>query len=489
MSKHRSNRLKKYSSAASLGPRQRAVLEHKLRTLAKKHDDLTPRWAKICELEHIELEKQKQAVLEELLSPLPPVPCLEGCLVTDAQALRSQHKLLLERKLLLESVGNKYTVDQETQNKQLDVRLQYLQSCLEDITSLQIFSARLPYIRSYDQYCEWLRELDPVTYVPAKQIAALLNCLPSEDRLRDLMLDPEQRLPKRILQVAERSIIQGESSFIPRYPANHVQVALMEDLFTSPSLRQKLLEITLSDGRVFYTEKPPTVDEESVRFSLSPLDPSYVGGDDHNIVWYDTAGVWKRELDPTGLMVAADINRESFFRDKNLPMVLTQVLQYEGVQCPALAQAYIYQRILQVMQVHDYPVIMGIRFAPKLRSDARSFTQLIHELGVELTPGCWLRNDKSLRRAEAAISRWFKQHRHHNYAKEMANNLQNLLQIRPYFCGYVAENGAPIFCRNVPKETLLWYFGQDGITTSPNGDPLEHAAIFSPIFITERSPL
>lgn len=472
-------------SVASLGLSRRAALEKELRSLPKDLNDLATRWQKLCERERSQLASQKAALISELTAPLPPPPDLQNTPGQDAPLLRAQLAQLEPMSQSFEDACAMYGLDPKLAEP-LKERLAYLRDCLEDIEALRAFAAMLPYARSYGQYRRWLEQFSPKAYPPALQIALIREHLPSEDHLKDLMQDPAQSLPNSILDAAREAIINKGSSFSPLFPANQIQVALMEDPFTADSLRRRLIELTLSDGRVFYTEQQPDISPEGVTFKLSPLDPSFVAGERNMITWREAHGVWKRAIDTRGLTRAGGVERASFFRDGNVPQLLTSVLQYRDPHCPALAQACLYHRLLQVMQEHDYPIMMGIGYAPTLRADARSFLILARKLGIGLEPGCWLGNSPAQRKAEVEFARWFRRHRHHDYAKEIARNFSDLVNIRPCFCGYIDEKREPVLCRALRKGTLIWHIGKNGVTVSRLGTTPDEPAVFSPVFTVER---
>lgn len=472
-------------SVASLGLRQRAELEEDLRALPRGYNDLLPRWKKLCEREHTQLEQQKKAILEELAAPLPPLPPTQGSPALDEPLLKGQLTDMEQRRQMTADACASYGLDPAIA-RPLEERLAYLRACLADIARLRAIASMLPYARTYAQYRQWLEQFAPQQYPPALQMLDIRHHLPTEDSLKELMQDPEKKLPPGILPAAREAVMNGGPSFIPAYPANRIQVALMEDPFTSASLRRPLLELTLSNGSVYYTEETPEVNYKGVRFHLSPLDPAYVAGESNTMTWTETHGVWKRTIDTTGLVAAAGIDRASFFRDRNLPQLLTRVLQYRNPHCPALAQACLYDCLVQVMESHDYPVMLGIRYAPSMRADIRSFQSLKAQLKVNLRPGCWIGATPAKRKAEAAFAQWFRQRRSHNYAAEMAANFRDLVQIHPHFCGYIGENLRPVLCTPVKKGTLLWYISDGAVVTSPAGAPLEKSAIFSPVFTVER---
>ncbi len=472
-------------SVASLGLRQRTSLEQELHALPRVRHDLLLRWKKLCDKEHTQLERQKEAVLKELSIPLPQPPPIQGSPAQDEPLLKSQLAVIEQRHQMAEDACASYGLSRELLQP-LDERMDYLRSCLADITRLRAIATMLPYARTYGQYRQWLEQFAPKKYPPAMRMLEIRNHLPSEDHLKGLMQDPGKTLPAGILDAAREAVMNGGPSFIPSYPANQIQVAIMEDPFTSEALRHPLLELTLSDGSIHYADEPPDVSYKGVSFHLSHLDPKYVAGSDNTITWPEPHGVWKRSIDPTGLLSVSDIDRASFFRDKNLPQLLTRILQYRSPHCPALAQASLYHCLLQVIEAHEYPVMLGIRYAPSLRDDIRSFRALQAELGISLQMGCWLGSSPAKRKAEASFAQWFRQHRHHDYAAEMAANFRDLVQVHPRFCGYVGEDLRPVLCSPVKRGSLLWYISEGAVTASPVGAALEKPTVFSPLFTVER---
>lgn len=407
----------------------------------------------------------------------------------DRRLLLSQLRELEERRRLFERAAGSLDLPKELAPP-LDERLKRLQSDLKDIDQLHALSLRLPYARSYAQYREWLNTLpSSATYPLAIQLLALREKLPEAEDLREMMQDHEQALPPGMLEAAEQTLIHGKPTFTPAFPANAMQVALMEDPFTSGSLHRRLTELSYGQGQVNYTEDELKLGEQgSVTFRLSDLDPAFRVGESNIITCPYARGVWKKDIDTRPLLRACGMERDAFFREANLPRVLTTVLQYRNKRCPALAQAYLYSRLIQLLKAHDHPLMTGINYAPTLKEDIRSFSALTATLGMALAPGCWLGSSPEQTQAEEAYARWFWERRFHHYAREISRNFQALTQVHPRYCGYIGEDGRPLLHTALPPETLLWHLSKGNITTSTAGGEWDSPDLFSPVFTIKRSP-
>ncbi len=472
-------------SISSLSLLRRAELERTLHTLPPGMNEWKTRWQKLCEREQRALTAQREEVLERFRAPLPPLPELSGIPAEDEPRLREQQMQLQPIAREWQAARELFGADAGA-GEPLKTRLAELRQLREDIAALRQTIALLPSARNYAHYRRLFDKLSPKLYAPALRVAAIRDRLPDESRLRDQMQDHGRKLPEGMLEAACNALLKGGSNFTPAFPANIRQVQLMEDLFTYKGLQKEFYEMSAAGLPCIIVEERPTVSEESVSFSPSPLTPGYSLDMPRRITWNNPSGVYIRRIDATPLLRCTGIDRMSFFNTANLPTQLDSLLHLEDNECPALAKAFVFKRLLAVIAAHEWPTMLGIAYAPTLKADARSFAKLLHELALPVEAGCWLLSTPEARQAEEACARWFHEHRHRHYAKEIARNFGNLVRVHPQYVGYVDEAGQAKLFRNLPEGTLLWYTAEDGLAATPQGEALESPIMYSPLFTVAK---
>ncbi len=464
---------------------RRAEYERLLQHLPDGLQGLLPRWKRLCESEQRALEQQREEVEQSFRVPLPPMPELSGNPAEDEAALRPQLRELEKREKEYRDADEIFKLAPAV-GAPLLARVAELRRILRDIAAMQRTARQLPNARSYADYRAMLENLKPECYAPAQRMADIRDLLPDENKLRDRMQDHGRSLPPGMLKAARHALLEEGPSFTAAFPANAQQVQLMEDVFTSTALQKVLYEMSAATLPSIIIETPPEVTETSVIFTPSPLTPGYSLEVPRRITWHNPQNVYLRRIDATTLLEKTGIRREDFFTSANLPAILDTVLHFEHEACPALARAYLFKRLLEVMRLHEWPTMLGIAYAPEMRADARSFATLARECGLSLDAGCWLRSDPVAVQAEETFSRWFRERRHRHYAQDIARNFGALVQVHPRYVGYVDEERRVRLFRSVPRKTMLWYCAENGITTTARGEELESPVIYSPIFIVER---
>ncbi len=465
---------------------QRAEMEHKLKDLPESlRTDLSKRWQRLCQREARALARQQEEALQRFRTPLPPLPELSGPPAEDDKRLREQQAQLEGLNAEWEAARELFNADTAL-GQPIKTRLEDIRQLRRDIAALRRTVALLPAARSYAQYRQLLEEHAPQRYAPALRMMSIREMLPEEDKLRDQMQDHGRQLPPGMLEAARHALLDGGPSFPPAFPANAQQVQLMEDLFTYTGLQKVLYEMSAATLPSVIVEERPQPTEESVSFTPSPLTPGYTLDTPHRITWHNPQAVYIRRIDATPLLRETGISRENFFACGNLPALLDAVLRVDHEACPALARAYVFKRLLEVMKAHEWPTMLGIAYAPTLRADSRSFSKLVHGLGLPLEAGCWLLSTPEANQAEEACARWLHEHRHRHYAQEIARNFGSLVQVHPRYVGFVDEGGKAQLYRQLPAGTLLWYMAEGGLTTTPLGEPLEAPVSWSPVFIVAK---
>ncbi len=473
-------------SVVGLPPEHRADIERGLRRLPLDCPELAERWQKLCHREQEGLRQQVEEARQRFAAPLPPLPEPGGSLQEDDSRLRELQRelqqLLRDFDVAREAYGLPASLMDEARSQ-----LEEIGRRLPDIAAMRRTAAALPAARSYNQYRRLLQGQEkPLAYEPALRMLDILDQLPSEEEVRDLMQDRKRKLPPGMLEAMRHALLEGGPSFTPAFHANDMQVALMEDIFTSRALRTRFYELSCEGEQTWLTEAQPEVRGKRLHFSPSPFDSKHGITTPRSITWDNPELALIRPIDTRQLMARLGMARDSFFRDRNLPRLLDLLMEPRPQHCPALAQAYLYSRLRDIMQLHEWPRMLGLPYAPGLRADFRSFTKLERRLGYKLAPGCWLTPSPARDAAEDAYAQWFRQREGRGYAEEIARNFGSLIGLRPRFAGYIDENGSPRLCHPVPEGQLLWYVSREGMCTTPLGEPPDSPALLSPLFTIEK---
>ncbi len=465
---------------------RRAELERTLHNLPDSMAELRQRWQRIYEQEERALAERKEEALQQFRIPLPPLPELSGIPEEDDSRLQRQQLLLqmLHKEWL--AACELFQVD-DALVQPLQTRLAELRQLREDIAALRRTVSLLPTARSYARYRQLLETHTPKLYPAALRMMTIRDSLPDEDKLRDQMQDHGRKLPEGMLEAARHALLEGGPSFPPAFPANVRQVQLMEDIFTYTGLQKALYEMSALTLPSVIVEQRPQPGEESVSFIPSPLTPGYSLDTPRRITWHNPQNIYIRRIDTTPILRETGINRQDFFSRSNLPTLLDALLRVEHDECPSLAKAFVFKRLLEVMAAHEWPTMFGIAYAPSLRADARSFSRLCRELGLPLEAGCWLQTSApEVTRAEEACRQWFHERRHRHYAQEISRNFGALVQVHPRYVGFIGDEGREQLYRKLPEGTLLWYLAEGGLTATPLGEELESPVMYSPVFIVAK---
>lgn len=463
----------------------RAEIEQGLSSRPRDYEDLSKRWTILCKREHAQLEEQRARLHQRLLEPLPPLPPFVGTPEQDTAALREHRTEITKRSLLYRHAAASYKFPPEL-HAPIEERLELIDTCLREIANYQDFLKRLRRARTYKQFRDALQALAPTRYEPALSYTRIRTLLPEEDDIKSLMQDPESKIDDAETAAAVQTLLHKGPTFTPAYPATQAQVILMDDLFTAPSLRRVIYEVTNSSGDVCYTEVPPSIDKDHrVHIKRSDLDPAATPTNRH-VCWDDASNVWRRTIDARALVKTARLEKADFFRECNIPELLTAVLNMESSTCPALAAACVYHRLLLLMSLHEHRLLTGARYSPTLRRHATSFRKLIQRHNIEMRPGCWLGRSRQMELAEADFEAWFRNNRGADYLREMQQNFGPLMSVGVDFSGYVNEAGKAAIFRELAPETTIWYITEDGLTAVPVSEQPEGAIPFSPIFTARR---
>lgn len=451
-------------------------------TLAEQGEEaaaLKQRWERCCEQDAQALQEQKAELLAQLNAPLPALPAMMELPAADEAALQTHLQQLQQRAELAEDAEEAYEIP-ETAGKPLQEAVAEAEALLQEVRRYRELTALLPSAHSYDYFRKVLGKYRFERYAPGCRVAERLPQLPDEAAVLASMQaynhgGEESELIARLLQ--------GSPTFYPGNAATPEQIHVMEELFSNRALRCRLWEMSTPGKPVVFTEEEPQRRGETVRIRRSGLDPQKRVSDAEYLTWPKPENVWKRCIDTRPLAEAAMAEREVFFPSANLPAVLTAVLNAPAPCAPALARAYVYDNLLQVLALSVREEATGLRYSPTLREHAAAFRKLKGELDVRLDGVCWLRTDAAARRAEERCADWFRHRSGKDYAAEIRRTLTACLNVAPLYCGYVNEAGEPVFCTDPAEGDRLWYVGENGVD---HGFTATDALPFTPLFLLRK---
>lgn len=463
---------------------ERANLMCRMRALpAPFSKKLLTRWEALCQPEKEQLDLQRNALIEEFSAELPPLQ-LTGQPTQDHA--RTKEKEITLRQLISRFQPAKEAFDlTPTLITPAEQKLAETSAYLRDIEQLIAVENALVHARSYKQLQLAIENLAPTCYPPALEVAATRHLLPeSEETINEQIRAQRFDLPASIPEHVCRTFLDKGPTFGSAVPATQEQVHIMEDIFTSRSLSSKIYELTYENSTSYFSDSYPQITEKNhVIFTLSPLDPHFDIHKSTRIEWENAYLAVIRTIDPTPILRTTGMRRDQFFLKANVIDLLGQLTCIHDKDCPALAKAYAYHTLLELIsRLHARPELSGIRFSPTLQEDAASFYRFYTEQQYPLSATCWLQHGEAAQAAESAYRRWFEEHADRDYAGEISRNFSRLLRTRTRFVGYVDRTLTPRYNEVLPPQTTLWYYSADKLISSPAGKSLENPVPFSPIF-------
>ena len=474
----------KREAISTLSLEERASFLRRIRALPAYHaKGLLARWDELCRPEREKLDQQRDAIVTEVEAAATS-PTLTGNPAEDSALLRkTQNKL----QSVISTFGNaREAFDLSAELiAPCQTLLQQTELYLADISALNHAEMQLRSSRNYQQHLKALAELAPRQYPPALTAAEAGRALPQEELICNTVRAARFNIPRDIPPEVVNAIVNKGPSFCPAYPASLQQLHLMEDMFTARTLRLRIYEVFRASGEVHYTEEPPLVSTEknSVSFTISELDPERRVSRNPRMEWGDAHAVWLRQLDATAILKATGIAREKFFLTANLPEQLGRLTAIRDKDCPALAKAYAYHTLLEVMRLHHKkPDILGLRYSPTLQEDIKSFRLLSSRCKLPLSITCWLSRSREVLEAESLYAQWFETHADRDYSTEMSRAFSRILRTRPHYVGHVDAHGQPSLRQPSAEGTKLWYLSDGQLVSSPCGKPLKNPSPYSPIF-------
>lgn len=451
-------------------------------TLSEQGDaggKLKQRWERCCEQDAQALREQKARMMEQLLAPIPPLPTMVERPAADMDALQTYLGQLRKRRELQEEAEEAYEIP-DTAAIGLQQAEADAQELLQEVSRYRDLLALLPSAHSYDFFRSLLGKKPFRCYAPGCRVTERLPRLPEEATILAAM-QAYGHGNKESDTVAR--LLQGSPTFHADNAATQEQLHIMDELFSNRALQQRLWEISAPGKPVVFTAEEPQLRGDSVRIRRSGMDPQKRVSDAEYLTWDKPESVWKRCIDTRPLAEAALLERETFFTNACLPAVLTAVLNVPAPCAPALARAYVYGTLLQVLEQMGDSETVGLRHSPSLQAHIADFRRLKASLGIRLDGVCWLRTDTATRSAEERCAEWFSKRAGKDYAGEIRRTLTAYLQVEPLYCGYVNDAGAPVFCIPPAEGENVWFVRADGVTY---GTSVDSALPFTPLFLLRK---
>lgn len=440
-------------------------------------------WDELCRPEREVLEQQKRAAVARLSVPYP-APALSGNPEQDIPQLRAAHKELCALMEDFQNARDTFDLDPAIIAPNEKTKESVTQ-CLADAEGLTRALSLLSTARSYKEHLNALSEFKPQVYETAVRAFACSRQLPDEQEIESQLRSMRHKIPRKYPKLIQNAILNAGPNFGQGSPAGVEQLHLMEELFTTQTLRRPVYEVVGADGRLVYSDDEPSItDKGEAQVKRSELDPQYRPGGENQLLLPFANAMLVRFVDPRAIIKRVQLDRSTFFLKANLPELLGRITRIHDKGCPALAKAYVYNALLEIMRLHGKQQVFGVRFSPTLEKDIRSFRELRDSLKYPLTTGCWMSRTAAADKAEEAYSAWFSQNDDRDYAAEMSHNLNRILNERSRYIGYTDAECRPHYkITPAPKEGTLRYYSAGKLVATPAGAPLQHPDPLTPLFL------
>lgn len=462
-----------------LGPSELLNIENQISQSRINQEQLRSRWQDLCRQSYSEMRANQAQIRNRLEHPLPPEPLLNSTLPQYLQSLEEYLQTLKTRLAETQSTLRLYNIQSDIVTT-LTGKIEWATRTILETKQLQSRLTQLNSCAGYNSFCSVIHSIPTTQYSESKNLMAIKGKLLTLQQVTTQISANKAGCTPALFSATKAAILDGAPTFPTEFPPNTTILTIPEDLFTAPSYHYKVYALKISETESWYsTIKPELHQSNFITFRRSSIDPNF--SPEHNLMEFQNDDTYKlTEIDATQLVKDLNIERNTFFISHNIPGLLTQVLNYPTGKHPALAQAYVYLSLLQLLDAHPHPILTGIRFSPTLKKHAESFTALIKQHKITLRPGCWLSAEPAVQRAERAFDEWFKTHKGHDYAAEMKQNFLNDYSATAVYCGFINEEGEPVFIRQAKDAAQLYYISDEGLTTERT-----KALPLSPIFTME----
>ncbi len=455
-------------------------IERSLRALPTAINDLSGRWGTLLTNNRALLTKSRNFIINKILSAPEIHTLLSNDVQLDEEIL---NKHISEWDDLLETCTT-YDIP-----KNLALRGKYyleaLQQYKSELDSLQAFYSGIDEVVTYSELIKWNKNKTPKKYLPAIRLFSFIASLPTYEQWQDKMLPINKWVAESARAAALGQFMKSAPSYSQHFPASAEQYALMDELFSAPSCQQTFYQIIYPGGKTalcnHYTVKKEGKQNLLV-FKLAELDPAFSTQGNNTVVW-DAASAKVRKISVSAFLHACGITREQFFTRTNLLHLLDYVSALSDADCPILAKAYIYDRIVRLIEEHPLWGKHRDVFAPRLSADIKAFALLRSKHAALLYCGAWLLPEAQTKMADKDFADWFKKHRNRDYNNESPALAAPYFKATPHYIGYIDATGKPQLRTKTPETQELWYLSPNGIRSiSANQQPAD-AIPFSPILI------
>lgn len=460
-----------------------AEMERSLRSLAANINDLSPRWNAL-HVKNAELfSKNKSYVMEQLLSQ----PEINSFLtLNENDDITILHAKIEEWDDFLETC-RAYDIPTHLKTKGENY-LEELRKYHDEALALKNFKENIQEAVTYNEFITQAKNKKAEKYEPAIKLFGVFQSAPTHEQWKKKMYPIHKLIPEDKSEVAKGMLLRGAATYSTAFPVSQELYVYANELFASPFLHQRFYQIFHSDGRVHLSDDFPkrkNNNQDFVSFSLSALDPTFSSAPSKEVSW-ETHNVKVRSVCSASLMQVCKINREELFLHANFPRLLEQIITVKATDCPTLAKAFVFHRILQLLHGHPFFSRHLQEFAPTLAADAANFAKLHKKHESVMHCGAWLQVGPQIAAAERDFSLWFKAHQNRDYYVEVATTAAPLFSARPRYVGLADETGKPALRIPLKSNTVIWYLGKDGIRAAAPGKLPEDARPYSPLFINSN---
>lgn len=465
-------------------PSERQAFEHSINRLPPEYRTRRmEQWEDITRTYEQMLQNRRNHILSQISIDSIPMPALNGNFDTDAQKLREQQQKLEQAKQL-------FTANQRELGLSIDVlqpihdRLSDLNSILHSIEQARSVETQLKEARTLETFKAYLQLLSPAKYQPVQNALAMSGKLPDYDTIVALVQFSGDNTYAERIKRSRQIHLHGQPTFTPEQPIARQQLEIIAELFRNQNFKKPYYRIRTQFGHYYLAEMRPVARNGEYIVERSPIDPRFsaISNNTATIPANQIAAI--DTIDLTDFFQATGLKEPDFAYGKaNLLRILGRIIDYDRPECPALAKAYFYGKILDFIQAYPYPEIPAACFSDTFERDKASFQHRQQDNVVELNATSWLATNPSTLKEEQQWADWFKRHKKPPYEQEVKNRLEEHGKRKPSYVGFIDHTGTPFFLHALPSDKPIWYISKTDYTLqlANNEESLENAAFLSPL--------
>ncbi len=441
-------------------------------------------WEKLLEKRDKSHSILREEAIRQINTPLPALPEWTSDKERDIAMLQEADAEMDRRIAYFHQTAHAHQLPLKYITPATDRKL-LLAIYLQDIEGLAKLEQQLTKATNYSEYLITLKSYLARHYPLGLSIEELQAILPDDETLAQSMSSHHSAMDEAELAMLKQHINERGPSFSPEHPASAEQVAIMENLFQSSPLHSTLYQLICPiTPKSWISDKPiPSTQSKSIQIERSTLDPVYDMNSSPLLQIPTHKDMYTRRHEPQNLLKSLHITRDSFYQNAHLHSLLEGIINDKSPHCSPLLKAYLYLNIINLIETHPSPQIMGLRFSPRLRRDIRDFRALLKSTGITLRDQSALIYDKKHAQAEAAFDMWFRRHINPQYSAEMQRHLRSYLFTVPRYVGFICADGSPLFIAPLSDKETLWYITKDNWQLNAgDSSSLGEAAAFSPLF-------